>query len=85
MKSTVTMRDSCPPHHIAEELSRSYVSHVHVLPRYSVQSEAVQAWLQLFHLFTQDSLNIQQPVCTKSSSTFHAPALKSDSCCTAEV
>lgn len=46
----------CPPHHITEELSRSHISHFGILSRYSVQSEAVQARIQLFHLFTQEPL-----------------------------
>lgn len=41
-----------PPHHVAEELSRSQVSDLHALPRSPVQSEAVQARVQLFHLCT---------------------------------
>lgn len=65
MTSTVTTRDVCPPHQIMEEFSGSHVSHLHVLSRRSVQSEAVQARLQLFHLFTRDSFNIQPAVCAK--------------------
>lgn len=59
MKSTAYPRvilHVCPPHHIADELSGSHVPDLHVLTRSSVQSEAVQAWVQLFHLFTQESL-----------------------------
>lgn len=75
MISTVTTRDGCPPHQIWEQFSRSHVSHLPVLFRRSVQSEAVQARLQLFHLFTRDSFNIQPAVCAKKlSGTFHAPA-----------
>lgn len=54
----------------------SHKSRLRVLLRRRAQSEAVQAGLQLFHLFTQESLNIQQPVCAKPSGAFHAPALK---------
>ncbi len=69
------MCEVCAAHHIAEKLSGSHVSNLDVLPRSSVQSEAVQARVQLFHLFTQESLNVQQPVCTESPNIFHAPAL----------
>ncbi|TNN83047.1 hypothetical protein EYF80_006654 [Liparis tanakae] len=45
-----------PPHHIAEELARGQVPDLHAQPRSPVQSEAVRAGVQLFHLFTQESL-----------------------------
>lgn len=63
-----------PPHHIAEELARSQVPDLHTQPRSSVESEAVHAGVQLFHLFTQESLMLSGPRAQKSD-VFHAPTL----------
>lgn len=46
----------CPPHHITNELSGTHVSNFHAFPRLPVQSQAVQARVQLFHLFTQEAI-----------------------------
>lgn len=52
---------SRPPHHIGEGLRSGGVSYLRALPGAPAQSEAVQARLQLLHLFTQEPLNMQQP------------------------
>lgn len=58
MNSTVhisTISLYLSPHQVAEELSGSHVSDLHVLTRQAVQAQAVQAHLQLLHLFTRES------------------------------
>lgn len=57
MKCSCGIMRVSPSHHITEELSGSHVSNLHVLPRSPVQSEAVRARVQLFHLFTQEPIN----------------------------
>lgn len=88
MTSAVTTRNVCPaPHQIMELFSRSNVLHPHVLSCRSVQSEAVQARLQLFHLFTRDSFNIQPVVCAKKiiRHISRSSTQRSDSCWAAQA
>lgn len=62
MKSTLCVRVCvCPPHQISEELAKSHVSNLNILSHLPVQSKAVQARVQLFHLFTQESLMFSSP------------------------
>lgn len=62
---------------VSQELCRGRVSHAGLRPSASVQPEAVQARLQLLHLFTQEPLRMRQPALAhKLTDTFSRAGAK---------